>query len=95
MHKRVDVNRMVICFRKPLSEICIPRQAITYFPRALKTTITAELAHRSLARTLCFPLLALTTRTLDGLGFFSQRSCRVACNIGVVAVPWTGILLTG
>lgn len=70
MHKHVDVNRVVVGFRKPLPEICIPRQAITYLPRALKTTIAAEFAHRSLARTLCFPLLTLTTRTLDGLGLF-------------------------
>lgn len=94
MHKDVDVKRMFIRLRKPLPEICIPRQAVTYFPGALKTTFVTESAHRSLARTLGLPLLTLTTSTLDGLRFLPRRSCSVACNIGVVAVSWTRILLT-
>ena len=89
MHEHVDVNRMLIRVREPLPEICIPRQAIAYLPRALKTTFATESANRSLAGTLCFPLLTLTASTLHGFGLFSQRSSGVACGIGVARVLLT------
>lgn len=68
MHERVDVNRMEIRIREPLSEICIPRQAIAYLPRTLEATIATESAYRSLAGTLRFSLLTLATSTLYRLG---------------------------
>jgi hypothetical protein len=95
MHEHIDINRMIIRIRKPLPEIRIPRQAVAYLPRTLKTAFVAKSANRSLARTLCFSLLALSTSTLDGLRLFPRRSCRVDSNIGFIGGLRAGILFAG